>query len=190
MLVFPTKWGGLERWSGGKKKKRKERKEVAQVWRGSSRLASCTSVFLGTSRIMCLYACTRVILFAQWVLSTVTTSGRIWQVNDSKRRERSAVIRCACSNTPKHNPIDPHKHTLVWDMCKLTCVWPKAKVTGAGFPDVSYYPCSTEETFLVTLLSVSQCSDSRKEGQKGDELIGHRIPRNWTGFTETSWSLW
>lgn len=59
------------------KRKKGKRETQALVWRGSSKLASCMSVFLGTGGIMCLTACTCVILFAQQSLSTVTTGGPI-----------------------------------------------------------------------------------------------------------------
>lgn len=146
------------------------------------------SVFLGTSRIMCLYACARVILFAlQQALSTVTTGGRIEK--STTAREETEALKHTCSHTPKHNIIYPHKHTSVLDICNLSCVRPNAKVTEGRISRCFLLSCSTDETFLVTLLSVSHFSESRRKVKKLTSLLAtwFHYCLNWTGFTKASW---
>lgn len=68
-----------------------------------------------------------------------------------------------CNYTPKHDIIYPYKHTSVSDMCDLTCVWPEARVTEGRISRCFPLSRSPDETFLVTQLSVSHFSESRRK---------------------------
>lgn len=64
---------------------------------------------------------------------------------------------CAC--TQKNTPSFKAQHKT-WD---LTCVWAKAKVTEGKFSRCFLLSCSRDQTFLVTLHSVSQFSELRRK---------------------------
>lgn len=170
----------------------KERNTQAQVWKGSSRLTSSTSVFLGTGRIMCLYACTRLILFAQQALTTVTTGGRIEKSATAAKEQKERKKKCArCYIVyvlSQHNtmPFICTNISTVLDICNLTCVWAKARVTEITISRCFLLSCSPYETFHPTLsLTLLRI---KREGGKLTNLLATRF--HWLSLLDRFTKTW
>lgn len=149
-----------------KKKRVGKRQTQAQVWRGSSSLASCMSVFLGTSRIMCLYACTIVILFAQQAQQDSNHRWTYRKVNNSKNRKRQLYSVRAVTHQNTIPFIHTNSHQYQTYVISLVC-GPKQGSQRAGFPDVSYYPAAlTRPSWSPYSLSLT--SQNQKGRSKAD----------------------
>lgn len=157
MLVFPTEWGGLERWSGETKKKKGKRWTYAQVWRGSLRLASCMSVFLGTSPIMLsLHTCHPV------CSASHVNSNCWWKYRKtSKKCEETAATAYVQSHAKTQYHLSTQTHIRIGHVWSHLCV---AQSKGQRGQDFQMFPIIPQycRTFLVTILSVSHFLESRR----------------------------
>lgn len=153
------------------------------MWRGSSRLTSCMSVFLDTGLWMCLQSMCHPVCSSRIGNTTNSKSATASEEDVWKDCKYQSLMDQHLKRHRYHSST--HIRIRIWRVTSLVCGQRQGSRWGGGRISRCFLLSCSPETFLVTLNPIFLLLRIKEEGQMLIYLLWFRCCLNWAGITKT-----